>query len=122
MKPATATIVREIRKFQKETGQTLTAISEGSGLSQPVVGNWLRGHCGSRKHSRKAVRKYMREYSPATSKARPKAREIAWDDEFVSAYQRAHAFKVEPQPEYSPGVLHRLVAPVRRLFSRETAA
>ena len=122
MKPATATIVREIRKFQKEHGLSMKAVSVGAGLSQPTVANWCRGHCGSTPRARRMVRKYMREYSPATSKARPKAREIAWDDEFVSAYQRAHAFKVEPQPEYSPGVLHRLVAPVRRLFSRETAA
>ena len=93
MKPATAAIVREIRKFQKETGVPITRISRGAGLSYSTVHHWVSGYAGSSARSRAAVRRYMREYSPNTSPR--KARQIAWDDEFVSAYQSAHAFKVE---------------------------
>lgn len=120
MKPATATIVREIRKFLKETGMSAYAMSSAAGLSPMTIPNWLHQHCNSTPRKRRMVRQYMREYSRKTSPR--KARQIAWDDEFVSAYQSAHAFKVEPQPEYSPGVLQRLVAPVRKLFSRGEAA
>jgi transcriptional regulator with XRE-family HTH domain len=116
MKPATATIVREIRKFQKEHGLTMKAVSVGAGLSHPTVANWCRGHCGSTPRTRRMVRQYMREYS----RNAPKARQIEWDDEFVSAYQSAHAFKVETPVH--PGVFQRLVAPVRKLFSRGEAA
>ena len=118
MKPTTATIVREILKFQKETGLPLYAISEGAGLSHPTVANWCRGHCGSTPRSRRMVRKYMREYSPAPAPRKHTA--PAWDDEFVNALQRANAFKVETPVH--PGILQRIVAPVRKLFSRGEAA
>lgn len=118
MKPATAAIVREVRKFQKETGLPLHEISLGAGLSHATVGHWTRGYGGSSPRSRKAVRKYMREYSPAP--AQRKIADPAWDDDFVSAYQSANAFKVETPVH--PGILQRIVAPVRKLFSRGEAA
>lgn len=118
MKPATATILREIHKFQDETGLPIYKISRGAGLGESTVANWKLGNWGSSARSRKALRDYMREYSRNASP--PKARQIAWDDEFVSAYQSAHAFKVETPVH--PGVFQRLVAPGRKLFSRgETA-
>lgn len=118
MKPATAAIVREIRQFQKETGMSASRMSSAAGLSPQTILNWLSGHCGSSPRSRRAVRKYMREYSQPTLPSQP--REAAWDDAFVRDFQSANAFKVETPVH--PGVFQRIVAPVRRLFSRGEAA
>jgi len=116
MKPTTATILREIDKFQEETGMPIYKISLGAGLGISAVCSWQQGHWNSSARSRKAIRTFIREYSEAT----PKTRELPWDDDFVSAYQSASAFKVETPVH--PGILQRIVAPVRKLFSRGEAA